>query len=135
MARSWAILWHPSRTGRSATGGTGPKYLALRTFAPHEALEEVQRPNGGRIPVFLDRSIASGGALDLEGLTWHFRVKPGVAELAFDDLHYAAEAINSYEIFRSLRAGGVIPSHVRFQVGFPASSAIKSTSPIRATGR
>ncbi|MDQ3661964.1 MAG: hypothetical protein M3454_13085 [Actinomycetota bacterium] len=99
------------------------EYLALRTFALHEALEEVQRPKGGRIPVFLDRSIASGGALDLEGLTWHFRLKPGVSELSFDDLHYAAEAIDSYRIFRRLRSHGVIPAHVRFQVGFPASSS------------
>jgi len=99
------------------------EYLALRTFASHEALEEVRRPHAGRIPIFPDRSIASGGALDLEGLTWHFRVKSGVTKLAFDDLHYAAEAIDSYEIFRGLRAGGVIPAHVRFQVGFPASSS------------
>lgn len=99
------------------------EYLALRTFASHEALEEVQRPKGGRIPVFLDRSIASGDALELEGLIWHFRVKPGVSKVAFEDLHYAAEAIESYDIFRRLRAGGVIPRHVRFQIGFPASSS------------
>lgn len=35
-------------------GGRGnwTEYLALRTFASHEAFEEVQRPNGGRYTGF-----------------------------------------------------------------------------------
>ena len=99
------------------------EYLALRTFSSHPGLEEVRRPRGGRIPVFPDQSVAPGDAPDLKGLVWHFRLKPGTTEPVFDDLHYAATAIESYGVFRRLRDEGVIPQHVRFQVNFPGSSS------------
>ena len=99
------------------------EYLALRTFAAHPQLEEVRRPRGGRIPVLPDQVVAPGEAQDLEGLVWHFRVRPGVTELEFADLHYAEAAVHSYERFARLRDSGVVPAHVRFQAGFPGSSS------------
>jgi len=99
------------------------EYLPLRTFASHPALEEVRRPRGGRIPLFPGQSVAPEDAPDLGGLVWHFRLKPGSTELVFDDLHYAAVAIESYEIFNRLRAERAIPTHLRFQANFPGSSS------------
>jgi len=99
------------------------EYLPLRTFASHPDLEEVRRPRAGRIPLFPDQAVAPGKAQDLEGLLWQFRLRPGVTELVFDDLHYAEAAIDSYAVFRRLRDQGAIPAHVRFQTGFPGSSS------------
>jgi hypothetical protein len=99
------------------------EYLPLRTFGSHPALEEVRRPRGGRIPIFPGQTINPGDEQDLEGLVWHFRLAPGVDELVFDDLHYAAAAIESYALFTRLRDEGAIPEHVRFQVNFPGSSS------------
>lgn len=99
------------------------EYLPLRTLSGHPGLDEVRRPRGGRIPVFPDRTVGPGEAQDLDGLVWHFRLKPGVTELVFDDLHYAAVAVDSYAVFRRLRDRGVIPPGVRFQAGFPGSSS------------
>jgi hypothetical protein len=98
------------------------EYLPLRTFASHPDLEEVRRPRGGRIPLVPRQAVAPGDAQDLDGLLWHFRVRPG-AEPTFEDLGYAAVARSSFEVFRRLRAGGVIPRHVRFQVNFPGPSS------------
>ena len=99
------------------------EYLPLRTFANHGDLEELRRPLGGRIPLAPEHSVASGEVQALEGMVWHFRIKPGTTTLVFEDLHYAAAAIDSYKIFDRLRAQQVIPDHARFQVAFPASSS------------
>ena len=99
------------------------EYLPLRTFGSHPDIEEVRRPQGGRIPLFPDQSVGPGENQDLEGLLWHFRLRPGTTELVFDDLQYATAGIGSYAVFRRLRAQGAVPEHVRFQVGFPGSSS------------
>ena len=49
-----------------------------------------------------------------------FRFKPGVTETVFD-LHFRAEALKSYEVFRRLRDDGAIPSGMRFQVSLPCA--------------
>lgn len=48
-----------------------------------------------------------------------FGIRPGVTELYWDSWGRIDEAIASYAKFRALRADGVIPEHVRFQVGLP----------------
>lgn len=48
-----------------------------------------------------------------------FRVKPGVKEIRFDALGYAAEAKRSYSTFVRLRDDGHVPHDVRFQVCLP----------------
>src|SRR3712207_1319099 len=95
------------------------EHLALRTFALHPDLEEVRRPRGGRIPLFPEQTVNPGDEQDLTGLLWHFRIRPGVSDLAFDDLHYADVAAESYAIFRRLKDEGTVPPHVRFQANFP----------------
>ncbi|MBF6567654.1 MAG: hypothetical protein IVW54_02110 [Candidatus Binataceae bacterium] len=54
---------------------------------------------------------------------WTFKVKPGVDRVKFGDpgwrLGYAHDAINSYFVFKTLRAAGAIPPTMRFQVCLP----------------
>jgi hypothetical protein len=46
-------------------------------------------------------------------------LRPGAdpEQLSFPDLGYATAALDSYRVFASLRDQGVLPAHVRFQVG------------------
>jgi hypothetical protein len=52
------------------------------------------------------------------------RPNPGVTELRWDSWPRIDDAIAGYRAFSALRADGVIPGHLRFQVGlpFPASA-------------
>ncbi|MBV9382062.1 MAG: hypothetical protein JOY82_02100 [Streptosporangiaceae bacterium] len=52
-----------------------------------------------------------------------FRIRPGVTSLHWDSWPRAGDAIASYRVFRKLRDDGVIPAHVRFQVGLPFPSS------------
>jgi hypothetical protein len=52
-----------------------------------------------------------------------FEVKPGVTELYFDSWPRIDDAIESYAVFAALRADGVIPQGLRFQVGLPFPSS------------
>ena len=53
-----------------------------------------------------------------------FGIRPGVTELHWDTWPRIDDAIAGYQVFRALRADGVIPAGLRFQVGlpFPASA-------------
>jgi hypothetical protein len=57
-----------------------------------------------------------------------FRVREGrsAADVTFESLGYAAEALASYEVFRSLKEAGVIAPHVRFLVALPTPPPIIS---------
>src|SRR5215813_6662536 len=86
-------------------------FLAAKLYHGHPALETVHRPHpiGGQenwIPQSYDDF-------------WQFKVKAGVSAVHFDQLGYAAEAKQSYHAFCALRAAGVIPRGVRFQVSLP----------------
>ena len=48
-----------------------------------------------------------------------FGIKPGVAEVQWETWPRIDDAIASYEVFAELRAAGVIPAGLRFQVGLP----------------
>ena len=48
-----------------------------------------------------------------------FRIRPGVTEVRWDSWPRVDDAIASYQVFRALRADGVIPAGLRFQVGLP----------------
>ena len=52
-----------------------------------------------------------------------FRLRQGVNQLHWDSWPRIDDAIASYEVFRKLRQQGVIPSHLRFQVGLPFPSS------------
>ena len=53
-----------------------------------------------------------------------FGVRPGVTELHWDSWPRIDDAIAGYQVFSALRTEGVIPAHLRFQVGlaFPSSA-------------
>jgi len=86
-------------------------FLAATIYHGHPALETMQRPGpiDGKenwIPQSYDEF-------------WRFKVKAGVSSVRFDHLGYAHEAQQSYREFCTLRAAGVIPAGVRFQVSLP----------------
>ena len=52
-----------------------------------------------------------------------FGVRPGVTELHWDSWPRIDDAITGYQVFSALRSEGVIPGHLRFQVGLPFPSS------------
>jgi hypothetical protein len=98
-------------------------YLAVRTYRGHPDLETVYDGQGEEIT-----QPPSGASIEQRAKSAiTFRVRPGVDAVTFDDLHYAAPAIESYRVFARLREAGEIPRGARFQVALPASgSAINS---------
>ncbi len=86
---------------------------------------------------WLEPIFAASSALEPSGKM--FRVHPGasphtrytlrpgrsVADVTFDNLFYADNAIRSYETFSRLKQAGKIPAHVKFQVDLvPAHSVL-----------
>jgi hypothetical protein len=98
-------------------GETGPRrawvgYEREQLCRPHpdvEVVEETESPTG--IPRHAYETPV-------------FKVRSGVTELHWESWPRIDAAIESYEVFRSLRSSGVIPDGLRFQVGlpFPASA-------------
>jgi len=97
-------------------GETGPR----AGWVSYER-EKLVRPNGGVVTVAETESPT--------GLPRHayetpvFGIKPGVTELRFESWPRIDDAIASYAGFRALRAEGVIPAGLRFQVGLPFPSS------------
>src|SRR3954454_10217289 len=84
--------------------------------------ERLLRPNPGIVTV---RETDSPTGLPRHAYeTPVFTVRPGVTELHWDTWPRIDDAIAGYQSFRALRDVGVIPAHLRFQVGlpFPASA-------------
>ena len=84
--------------------------------------ERLVRPNPGIVTV---RETDSPTGLPRHAYeTPVFTVRPGVTELHWDTWPRIDDAIAGYQWFRALRDAGVIPAHLRFQVGlpFPASA-------------
>jgi hypothetical protein len=52
-----------------------------------------------------------------------FGLRPGVTALRWDSWPRIDDAIAGYQVFRALRAEGVIPAQLRFQVGLPFPSS------------
>src|SRR5215471_15307691 len=52
-----------------------------------------------------------------------FGIRPGATELHWDSWPRIDDAIAGYQVFRALRAEGVIPAGLRFQVGLPFPSS------------
>jgi hypothetical protein len=98
-------------------GETGPR----AGWVSYER-ERLARPNPGVVVVQETESPT--------GLPRHayetpvFGVRPGVTELHWDSWPRIDDAIESYATFARLRADGVIPAGLRFQIGlpFPASA-------------
>jgi hypothetical protein len=98
-------------------GETGPR----AGWVSYER-EKLVRPNEGMVTLAETESPT--------GLPRHayetpvFGVKPGVSRVHWDSWPRIDDALASYEVFSSLRAAGVIPQGIRFQVclPFPASA-------------
>jgi len=93
-------------------------FLAATIYHGNPAMETVKRPK----PIDGKESWLPGGYGD----HWLFQIKSGSNSVHFDHLGYAKEAQKSYQDFRALRAQGVIPAGVKFQVALPLTeSAIR----------
>lgn len=94
-------------------------HVAYRVLHGHPDIETVQRP-------MTDDGVEHWHGVGDKGL-WQFRVKAGVKKVTFGDpgwrLGYARDAINSYFVFKTLRAEGVIPAGVKFQVCLPLTAS------------
>src|SRR5690348_18317661 len=55
-----------------------------------------------------------------------FGIRPGVTELHWDSWPRIDDAIAGYQVFKALRAEGVIPDGIRLQVGVPFPSSALS---------
>ena len=86
-------------------------FLAAKLYHGHPALETVHRPK----PIDGKENWIPQSYNDF----WEFKVREGVSAVHFDHLGYANEARQSYQDFCTLRAAGVIPVGVRFQVSLP----------------
>src|SRR3569623_679864 len=99
--------------------------LLLVGSVPLDTVEEVMRtfgaPLGPYLPPMIDGVEQLLPTKRAEG--WQFRVRPGVERVRFGlpglRLGYARDATNSYFVFRTLRAQGVLPTDLRFQVSIP----------------
>jgi hypothetical protein len=97
-------------------GETGP-----RTGWVSYERERLVRPNPGVETV---RDTPSPTGLPRHAYeTPVFRIRPGVRELHWDSWPRIDDAIASYQVFRRLRADGVVPAGLRFQVGLPFPSS------------
>ena len=97
-------------------GETGPR----AGWVSYER-ERLVRPNPGIVTV---RETDSPTGLPRHAYeTPVFTVRPGVTELRWDTWPRVDDAIASYQSFRALRDAGVIPGHLRFQVGLPFPSS------------
>lgn len=78
-------------------------------------------------PDFILKALFEGGPGYKDTLERPFYVLcDGVdpADVSIDTMGYAAEAIASYAVFEKLKANGVIPASVRFQVSIPSTVAL-----------
>src|ERR1700756_5943536 len=98
-------------------GETGPR----AGWVSYER-EKLVRPNEGMVT--LSETESPTGLPRHAYETPVFGIKPGVSELHWASWPRIDDAIASYSVFSSLRAAGVIPPGVRFQVclPFPASA-------------
>lgn len=101
-----------SRAPRYPDGETGERHYWItwqsRVFEVHPSFEQVAEPVR-------------------PGAPWKpFRLVEGIDAdgLEFGPLGYAAAAIESHQVFRRLRDGGVIPSGTRFMVALPTPIAV-----------
>ncbi len=99
--------------------------LSFQVFNTHPDLEILSRPardNGVERLIPRDRS-------DM----WTFKVRDGVDHVRFGDrgwrLGFARDALNSYFVFKTLRAEGLLPPDIRFQLSMPLVNSVvrKST--------
>jgi hypothetical protein len=93
-------------------GETGPR----AGWVSYER-ERLARPNPGIVVL---RETESPTGLPRHAYeTPVFGIRPGVSEIRFGTWPRIDDAIDGYQAFAELRKDGVIPGHLRFQVGLP----------------
>ena len=97
-------------------GETGPR----AAWVGYER-ERLVRPNPGVVVVQETESPTGIPRHAYE--TPVFGIAPGVTELRWDSWPRIDDAIAGYQVFSALRTEGVIPGHLRFQVGLPFPSS------------
>jgi hypothetical protein len=97
-------------------GETGPR----AAWVGYER-ERLVRPNPGVVVVKETESPTGIPRHAYE--TPVFGVRPGVTELRWDSWPRIDDAIAGYRVFSARRDEGVIPAHLRFQVGLPFPSS------------
>jgi hypothetical protein len=97
-------------------GETGPR----RAWVGYER-EQLVRPNPGVETVKATESPSGIPRHAYE--TPVFKIRDGVAELHWDTWPRIDDALESYQQFTALRDEGVIPDHLRFQIGLPFPSS------------
>src|SRR5246500_2929800 len=113
---------------RSAAGFFGDLVFALpdgetgpRTGWVSYERERLVRPNEGMVT--LSETESPTGLPRHAYETPVFGIKPGVSEVQWESWPRIDDAIASYSVFSSLRAAGVIPASVRFQLCLPFPSS------------
>src|SRR5580658_5286914 len=97
-------------------GETGPR----SAWVGYER-ERLVRPNPGVVVV--EETESPTGIPRHAYETPVFAIAPGVTELRWDSWPRIDDAIAGYRVFSALRSAGVIPGHLRFQVGLPFPSS------------
>ena len=97
-------------------GETGPR----AAWVGYER-ERLVRPNPGVVVV--EETESPTGIPRHAYETPVFGIRPGVTELRWDSWPRIDDAIAGYRVFSALREKGVIPAHLRFQVGLPFPSS------------
>ncbi len=101
-------------------------FLAATIYAANDALETVNRPEPVN-PDDPDEWREENDHWVPRGYHdhWQFRIKEG-RQVHFDHIGYAQEAVASYQVFKQLRAEGLISSAQRFMVAMPmCESAVR----------
>jgi len=97
-------------------GETGPR----RGWVSYER-ERLVRPNPGVVTV---QDTPSPTGLPRHAYeTPVFGIRPGVTGLHWDTWPRIDDAIDSYQVFRKMRADGAVPAGLRFQIGLPFPSS------------
>lgn len=93
-------------------------HLAYRVYHGHPDIETISRP--------LTKDGVEAWQAGFQP-RWLFKVRDGVERVRFGEpgwrLGYARGAIDSYFVFKTLKAEGVIPKHIRFQVSIPLTGS------------
>lgn len=94
--------------------------LCYQLFNGHADLETLKRPK----PVDGLEQLLPRTRDD----SWQFRVRPGADRVRFGNpgtrLGYARDAVASYFVFKTLRASGLLPAELRFQISIPMVNSV-----------
>jgi hypothetical protein len=111
------------------TGWARSVWIQCQTplFITNSALEMVE-PDPDRPGEYREAHIPAGGIYSHTRKGSYFgraRLRPGVSstDVVFSHVGYGDWAIESYEVFKGLKAEGVIPSSTRLQVSIPSPRA------------